>query len=557
MNVSDIGTTSTQIRSFLINAYATWTPRPSYILLFGDSEHIPANNLYGTPTDLWYAAVNGTDYYPDWFIGRISADTVDQANIIVQKILTYEQTPPTQPSFYNNMVVAAYFQDDNHDQYEDRRFVLTSEEIRDYLQSIGYTGERIYCTSSSITPTHYNNGYYANGEPLPPELLRPTFAWDGDATDIINAINQGIFILNHRDHGMLSGWGDPYFTTSHVSTLTNGELLPVVFSLNCLTGAFASGECFCEEFLRKSNGGAVGAYGASDVSYSGYNDYLCRGMYDAIWPQFDPQIGNNVSLPHLGEMLNYGKAFMADTWGAPWGYERLEFELFHCFGDPSLDIYTELPGTLEITSTMVADTIEIMVIGNRSPIDGARVCLRQENGFYKSGVTDASGSILFVITGISFDDPVTMVVTAHNYLYYSESFLLNQKPQKPNRPTGSTEGKINFEYNYTTSTIDADGDNVSYFFSWGDGTDSGWIGPFDSGDEVTATHTWSQKGTYDVKVKAKDTKAEESEWSDPLSVVMPLDSSVSHPFLQWLSDLLVARFSFLSSLFNIIEKILS
>ncbi len=542
INVSDIGTTYQQIRQFIINAYSTWVPRPSYILLFGDAEFVPTTYLNGVATDLWYAAVEGTDYYPDLFIGRIPADTPAQAEVMVQKILTYEQTPPLLPSFYNNFVVAAYFQDDNMNGYEDRRFVLTSEEVRDYLLSQGYNGQRIYCTDSSINPTHYNNDYYANGEPLPAELLRPGFAWDGDADDIINAIQQGIFILNHRDHGMESGWGDPYFTTEHFDSFSNGELLPVVFSLNCLTGKFDTLECFCEEFLRKDDGGAVAVFGASDVSYSGYNDYLCRGMYDALWPDFDTEIGTDVALYHLGEVLNYGKAFMADTWGDPWDLEEYEFELFHLFGDPSLDMYTALPGTLEATYTFLSDTIQVTVEATGNPIKGARVCLYQDSGFYRTGMTDENGVIQFDKTGASIDEAVNLVATAHNYLYYSDSFLLNQRPQKPNRPTGSLEGKPNVEYMYKTSTIDVDGDRLYYNFSWGDGTYSGWIGPFDSGAEAFARHAWAEEGSYNITVKAQDVKGDESEWSDPLSITMPLEFIPSHPILQWIYEIIINRF---------------
>lgn len=317
VNVTDIGSTSAQIRQYIQDAYDTWDPIPSYILLVGDAEQVPTNYVYSAASDLWYVTVDESDYYPDLFIGRIPADTSDEANTMVQKILTYEKTPPTQSSFYNDFVVAAYFQDDEQNGYETRRFVRTSEEVRDYLLSEGYDGERVYCTGSSINPTHYNNGYYGNGEPLPAELLRPTFAWDGDKTDIINAIESGIFILNHRDHGMESGWGDPYFTTSDFSSFSNRELLPVVFSLNCLTGRFDNGECFCEEFLRKDDGGVVAAFSATRVSYSGYNDYLCRGFYDAQWPDFDQDIGGYTPLYSLGEILNYGKIYMANTWGDP------------------------------------------------------------------------------------------------------------------------------------------------------------------------------------------------------------------------------------------------
>lgn len=550
VNITEIGTTYQQIRQYLITAYTTWTPRPSYVLLIGDAEFIPTTYVNGVATDLWYAAVAGSDYYPDLFIGRIPADTVNQAEVMIQKTVTYEQTPPTLPSFYQKFAVAAYFQDDNTNGYEDRRFVLTSEEVRNYLQSQGYTGQRIYCTDSYVNPTHYNNGYYAQGQPLPSELLRPTFAWDGDATDIVTAIQQGIFILNHRDHGMESGWGDPYFTTGHFNSFSNGELLPVVFSLNCLTGAFDTGECFCEEFLRKSNGGAVGVFGATEVSYSGYNDYLCRGMYDGLWPEFDTQVGNNISLYTLGEILNYGKAFMADTWGDPWGYEEYEFELFHCFGDPSLDMYTALPGTLQVSSALASQMIQVTVQGNGTPIRGARVCISQETGFYRTGITDMNGVIQFNKTGASISEMVSLVVTAHNYLYYSDSFLLNQKPQKPSRPTGSMEGKPNVEYIYKTVTIDADGDTLSYNFSWGDGTYSGWIGPFNSGVEAFARHAWSGKGTYNITVKAKDVKGDESDWSDPLTVAMPLEYFPSHPILQWLYQIILNRFPFFSVFFE-------
>ena len=553
INVSEIGTTYQQIRQFLMNAYSSWIPRPSYVVLIGDAEYVPTTYLNGVATDLWYAAVDGSDYYPDLFIGRIPADTADQADVMIQKIITFEQTPPMVPSFYNNFVVAAYFQDDDTNGYEDRRFVLTSEEIRDYLLSQGYNGERIYCTSSYINPTHYNNGYYANGEPLPSDLLRPGFAWDGDAADISTAINTGIFILNHRDHGMESGWGDPYFTTANFNSFSNGDLLPVVFSINCLTGKFDTTECFCEEFLRKEDGGAVAVFGATEVSYSGYNDYLCRGFYDAIWPAFDTEIGNNVSLYHLGEILNYGKAFMADTWGDPWGYEEYEFELFHCFGDPSLDIYTALPQTLQVTC-LPADMIHITVMGNGTPVKGAHVCLSQENGFYRAGYTDENGVIEFNKTGTTIDQAVYLGAIAHNYLYYSENFMLNQRPQTPNRPTGSIEGKPNVEYIYRTSTIDDDGDMLYYNFSWGDGTYSGWIGPFGSGDEAFTRHAWTTKGTYNITVKAKDIKDDESDWSEPLTITMPLQSPSSHPILQLIYQILMNRFPFFSTALEVLRN---
>lgn len=97
----------------------------------------------------------------------------------------------------------------------------------------------------------------------------------------------------------------------------------------------------------------------------------------------------------------------------------------------------------------------------------------------------------------------------------------NNPPDIPVRPSGETHGKAGVEYSYASMTTDPDGDSVYYLFDWGDGTDSGWLGPYNSGDPVTANHTWSSKGSYEIKVKAKDDQGAESDWSDPLAVSMP------------------------------------
>lgn len=97
----------------------------------------------------------------------------------------------------------------------------------------------------------------------------------------------------------------------------------------------------------------------------------------------------------------------------------------------------------------------------------------------------------------------------------------NNPPDRPSRPQGETNGKIGVEYNYSTVCADPDGDSIYYWWDWSDGTNSGWIGPFASGATASAKHTWTAKGAYVIKVKAKDTYGLESDWSDTLPVVMP------------------------------------
>jgi PKD repeat protein len=103
--------------------------------------------------------------------------------------------------------------------------------------------------------------------------------------------------------------------------------------------------------------------------------------------------------------------------------------------------------------------------------------------------------------------------------------IINFAPEKPDTPTGPTEGKIGEEHTFTTSTNEPDWDSLWFKWNWGDGTESEWLGPYDSGDPCSGSHTWNDEDTFDIKVKARDSYEEESEWSDPLSVSMPKGKS--------------------------------
>lgn len=91
---------------------------------------------------------------------------------------------------------------------------------------------------------------------------------------------------------------------------------------------------------------------------------------------------------------------------------------------------------------------------------------------------------------------------------------------------GPSSGKPLVQYLFTVVTTDSDADSVFYYFDWGDNTTSGWLGPYDSGVQQSALHSWSQKGTYSVRVKAKDTKGAESDWG-VLSVKIPFSYDMS------------------------------
>jgi hypothetical protein len=99
--------------------------------------------------------------------------------------------------------------------------------------------------------------------------------------------------------------------------------------------------------------------------------------------------------------------------------------------------------------------------------------------------------------------------------------VINNPPERPERTDGEKKLKLGEEYSFTTSTTDADGDQVYYKWNWGDGSISEWDGPYESGETVESSHIWYEKGDYEITVKAKDIFDAESDWSQPDPVTVP------------------------------------
>jgi hypothetical protein len=133
------------------------------------------------------------------------------------------------------------------------------------------------------------------------------------------------------------------------------------------------------------------------------------------------------------------------------------------------------------------------------------------------------------LTESSWSDSLTVTISEE----------ANNPPNKPATPNGEASGKVNVSYTYGSSTTDSDGDQIYYLFDWGDGTDSGWVGAYDSGDVCQESHIWTTKGSYSIKVKAKDAFGAESVWSDSLPITMPY--SYDKQTFQFL-ELLLERF---------------
>jgi len=127
---------------------------------------------------------------------------------------------------------------------------------------------------------------------------------------------------------------------------------------------------------------------------------------------------------------------------------------------------------------------------------------------------------------------------------------LSKPPEKPQKPSGPSTGKIIEECSFSSSSIDPEDDDIYYKFDWNDGTNSGWIGPYESGEVVSASHIWNTRGTYLIKVKAKDINGAESDWSDSLVVSMP-KHKMNYPLLYSLFNKYSSFFNFLFYCFEV------
>ena len=109
----------------------------------------------------------------------------------------------------------------------------------------------------------------------------------------------------------------------------------------------------------------------------------------------------------------------------------------------------------------------------------------------------------------------------------------NRPPTTPDAPSGPTNGIIHVEYEFTASTTDPEEDDIYYWFDWDDGTNSGWLGPYPSGATVTAAHTWTDKGAYEITVKAKDEFDLESDVS-PSHIITIAEEQIPVLTIEWI-----------------------
>jgi len=417
------------LKSIIQNLYNQDDVNLCYLLIVGNKNgvvasykgtKITANRTYDYWSDLYYGYTNDGDI--DSFMisrGRILVSNNSEAKVVLNKIIQYEQNPTTDSAFYNTGLHCSYFQDENFDGYEDRRFVQTSEEILNYMETyIEKNIKRVYTTESFVTPRYWNNDDYSYGETLPDYLKKPTFAWAGNSVDIESHINSGCFYILRRGHGDVLGWDKPSFKNMNVASLNNNSKLPVVFSICCKTGNFYSSKrCLAEILLKKENGGCVGIIAATENTFSGYNDVLSEVMFDSMWPDtvlritmpFYEGLVDNRSIVRpiyeIGNVLDMGMYYMDEIKTGISPTRLYTRELFHCFGDPSMKIRTEVPQKF---SPIIKRTNGVISVN--ANCDSTRI------SFYTPATKQVDSYLGRAIDYSTTADSVIVCIDKHNYI---------------------------------------------------------------------------------------------------------------------------------------------
>jgi len=433
------GNTTTAIENYVDNAYNTWDTPPVGVLLMADYGTDPLSSItsfsYSHPysgtfiSDNTYADVDGDDL-PDMFFARMAANNTTELETLVSKFIDYETNPPTDPGFYDHPITALGWQ-------TERWFQICSETVGGFFSNeLGKSPVRIndvYGGDPSVDPwsTAANtstvlNYFGPSGLGYIPSSPSALGGWTGGtAADVNNAINDGAFILQHRDHGYEYGWGEPSYNNSSINGLINTDL-SFIMSINCLTGRFDhSSECFAEKFHRYqyggANSGALGLIAASQVSYSFVNDTYVWGFYDYLWPEFMPDYTSNPLPRGLNPCFANaaGKYHLQQSnWPYNSGSKQITYRLFHHHGDAFLKLYSEVPQALTITcdSSIISTNTTFTVTADSA----AFIALSYNGELLAADQSDGNPVELTFNTGLMSGDYLLLVATGRNYYRHEQ-----------------------------------------------------------------------------------------------------------------------------------------
>ena len=322
VSVSEAGGNSdTQIKNYINSIYSNPERNLVFVLFVGDYEHITPHAVGGERSDTWFGQLEGNDRYEEVFIGRFSVQTDDHVANHVNKVLYYERDMPEGLTWVNKgLGIGAIGAGSGHYGEDDYQHI---DFIRDTLEH--YTYEH-------VTELHGGGG-------------------GASQTSISNTINEGVSIINYCNHGSETSWGVANYSNSNVNALVNDNMLPINWSVACLTGRFnyggANGACFAEAWMRATNNSTGAPTGAIGGMFSWMSQPWIPPMYgqdemvDVLceWRSVD-------KFNHtFGAASVNGNMKVLDMSGSQ-GYDT--HDTWILFGDPSMMVRTDNPVSMNV-----------------------------------------------------------------------------------------------------------------------------------------------------------------------------------------------------------------
>ncbi|MCX8014702.1 MAG: C25 family cysteine peptidase, partial [candidate division WOR-3 bacterium] len=249
--LSVTGSSASQIKNYIVNAFNTWQIRPQYVLLVGNSSLVPASGS----SDDYYANMDAS-YRIELSVGRLYCTSVTQCDAQVAKILGYERNPFIEDSTWFRKGTTIVREDNPPDPYyqSDCRY------IRNIWGNAGYM-----VTDSFISTQGHNS------------------------TNVMNAINDGRTFVVYRGQAV-SNWWSP-FNNVDPNLTTNGYKLPVVISGTCASMSLSStgyqGDRFVTAGTAQNPKGAIAYFGTTNTgsAISLYRSAVPRGFFRAIFEE--------------------------------------------------------------------------------------------------------------------------------------------------------------------------------------------------------------------------------------------------------------------------------
>lgn len=389
--ITTAGSTAATIKTYIKNYYEAHNL--AYVIIVGDHSQFPYFTLSGGTSDNYFTEVAGGDSYPDILLGKISAETVAQVTVQVDKFIGYDQGlfNQTHHSVFCGIASSEGTGDNNEYDYQHIRI------IDNLLQTFTYTsGYELFEGSQG--------GIDAPGNP--------------SASLLTTALNAGIGVINYCGHGDYNLFATTGFNNTNVTQLTNYEKLPFIFSVACVNGNYVNKLCFAEVWLRATLGGKpTGAVGAlmSTINQPWdppmcAQDEFARVLTDAT-PAFTKRTFGGISFGGIMKMLDvYSDVSTARTW--------------ILFGDPTMMVRTTMgtPITASHPNMLPVGSTDITI---NSPIDGAKVTLTHNQQIIAQGIISNGSVILTLPATLAQNDTVHVVLTKFNHNPYQGIFEMN------------------------------------------------------------------------------------------------------------------------------------